>query len=50
MKYAGRQGSIAFLYMDKVMVNNKIYEMEFLKKNFHVDLETSYRQPDMCRR
>jgi hypothetical protein len=34
LKDARRQGNIAFVRKDKLMVNRKIYELKYLKKNF----------------
>jgi hypothetical protein len=42
-KDARRQGNIAFLQKDKLVVNRKIYELEYLKKNFHTGSEVQIR-------
>jgi hypothetical protein len=43
LKDAKRQGSIAFLRKDKLVVSRKFYELDFLKKNFHMASEVQIR-------
>jgi hypothetical protein len=42
LKDARRQGNIAFLRKDKLVVNRKIYELEYLK-NFRMASEVQIR-------
>jgi hypothetical protein len=39
LKYTRRQGNTAFLRKDKLVVNRKLYELEYLKKNFRMETE-----------
>jgi hypothetical protein len=43
LKDARRQGNIAFLRKDKLVMNRKIYELEYLTKNFHMASEVRIR-------
>jgi hypothetical protein len=43
LKDARRQGNTAFLRMYKPVVNWKIYELEYLKKNFRMASEVQIR-------
>jgi hypothetical protein len=43
LKDARRQGNIAFLGKDKLMMNRKIYELEYLKKNLCMEWEAQIR-------
>jgi hypothetical protein len=43
LKDARREGNIEFLHKDKQAVNRKIYETEYLKKNFHIETEKQIR-------
>jgi hypothetical protein len=40
---ARRQGNIAFLRKDKPVVNRKVYELEYPKKNFRMESEVQIR-------
>jgi hypothetical protein len=48
LKDARRQGNIAFIRKDKLVVNRKIYELEYLKKNFHIESEVQIRDSSTC--
>jgi hypothetical protein len=43
LKDARRQGNIEFLRKDKLVVNTKIYELEYRKKNFRMESEVQIR-------
>jgi hypothetical protein len=48
LKDARRQDNIAFPQKDKPVVNRKIYELELLKKNFHMESEVQIRDSPTC--
>jgi hypothetical protein len=48
LKDARRQGNIAFLRKDKLVVNRKIYELEYLKKNSCLESEVQIRDSRTC--
>jgi hypothetical protein len=43
MKDVRRQGNVAFVRQNKPVVNRKIYELECLKKNFHMESDVQIR-------
>jgi hypothetical protein len=44
LKDARRQSNIAFLRKDKLVANRKIYELQYLKKNFRIVSEVQIRK------
>jgi hypothetical protein len=48
LKDAGRQGNKAFLHKDKVVINRKIYKLEYLKKKFNMESETQTGDSHTC--